>query len=174
MAANILSRLAGWRGYAAAFLAGGLMLGAAGWAANGWRMGAQLAEERTSHATVMEEHARAALIAVQAARDEEQRRVAALEDARDEWKKMAATSAAAAGRARAERDGLLARADSLVADARSRDPALAGGGPPGDGPLDLLADLLGRAVERSVQLAAIADGARAAGLTCERAYDSLR
>lgn len=166
--------MAGWRGYVAAFLAGGLVLGAAGWAANGWRMGAQLADERTSHATVMEEHARAALDAVQAARTEEKRRVAALEGARDEWKKMAATNAAGAGRARAELARVLASANALVADAVRRDPALAGGGPPGAGPLDLLADVLGRAVTRSVQLAAVADSARAAGLTCERAYDAMQ
>lgn len=150
------------------------MLGAAGWTVNGWRMGAQLADERTSHATVMEEHARAALDAVQAARDKEKQRIIALEATRDEARKLAAASAADAGRARAELGGVRARASALVADARGRDPALASGGPPGADSLDLLADVFGRAVERSVELAAIADSARVAGLTCERAYDALR
>ncbi|MHB0820116.1 DUF2514 family protein [Stutzerimonas stutzeri] len=39
---------------------------------------------------------------------------------------------------------------------------------------DLLADVLGRADDRAGELAAIADRARAAGLTCERTYDGVR
>jgi hypothetical protein len=38
----------------------------------------------------------------------------------------------------------------------------------------LLAYMLGRAVDRATALAGIADRARIAGLTCQRAYDSLR
>lgn len=169
----MLSRLAGWRGYAAAFLAGGLVLGAAGWAANGWRMGAQLAEERTSHATVMEEHARAALIAVQAARDEERRRVAAIEEIRNE-----ADQELAAVVERERRAADVRVRDAVAEYARRHRPAsnsgaAQSGAPVGD-PIGMFAELLGELDDLAGQYAAAADRARAAGLTCERAYDAIR
>lgn len=169
----MLSRLAGWRGYAAAFLAGGLVLGAVGWAANGWRMGAQLADERTSHATVMEEHARAALVAVQAARDEERRRVAAIEEIRN------AADQEIADVQRRERAAADVRVRDAVVDyARRHRPA----GNPGAAepsqttgdPIGMFAELLGELDDLAGQYAAAADRARAAGLTCERAYDAVR
>lgn len=42
--------LTGWKGYAVAALAGGLVLGAAAWTAQGWRYGAQLADQRATRA----------------------------------------------------------------------------------------------------------------------------
>ncbi|WP_093299911.1 DUF2514 family protein [Variovorax sp. NFACC27] len=47
-------------------------------------------------------------------------------------------------------------------------PAAAAGGPPTTDPLDLLADLFGRADARAGELAAIADERGAAGAICER------
>ncbi|WP_218951263.1 lysis system i-spanin subunit Rz [Achromobacter insuavis] len=44
------SALIGWRGYAAAALAGGLAFGAAAWTAQGWRYGEQLAVQRAARA----------------------------------------------------------------------------------------------------------------------------
>ncbi|MFU1932820.1 DUF2514 family protein, partial [Bordetella avium] len=57
--------------------------------------------------------------------------------------------------------------------AADRDPAAADGGPPGAAGADLLAYMLGRVSDRAAELAAIADRARVAGLTCERIYDGL-
>lgn len=77
--------------------------------------------------------------------------------------------------------GARAAADSLRADlARYRTaaraaahPSAATPGPPAGDALDLLADLFARADERAGELAAAADLAHAAGVTCQRAYDSL-
>ncbi|MFY1957070.1 lysis system i-spanin subunit Rz [Achromobacter xylosoxidans] len=44
------SALIGWRGYAAAALAGGLAFGVAAWTAQGWRYGEQLAVQRAARA----------------------------------------------------------------------------------------------------------------------------
>jgi len=74
--------------------------------------------------------------------------------------------------------GLLAqqlqqRVDTLLADARASNPALADGGPTAGTSIDLLAYVFGRALDAAGQLAEYADSARIAGLTCARAYDSL-
>lgn len=169
----MLGVLTGWRGYAAAALAGGMVLGAAAWTVRGWRGDAALARSEANHATVMEEHARAALAAVDAARTEEQRRAAALEDARNDALEKAAAAADDAATAHAAGQRLRARIDALVADAGRRDPALAAGGPAAGDSIDMLAHVLGRAIDAAGQLATYADRARIAGLTCERAYDSL-
>lgn len=66
------------------------------------------------------------------------------------------------------------RADTLAHAAASRDPTLADGSPSGATAIDLLAYMLGRTVDRAAALAGIADRARIAGLTCERAYDEVR
>lgn len=54
------SALIGWRGYAAAALAGGLVLGAAAWTAQGWRYGEQLAVQRAARAEQVAEGQRQA------------------------------------------------------------------------------------------------------------------
>nr|WP_275253909.1 lysis system i-spanin subunit Rz [Achromobacter xylosoxidans] len=59
--ARAAGALVGWKGYAAAALAGGLALGAAAWTAQGWRYGEQLAGLRASRADEVAEgqrHAR--------------------------------------------------------------------------------------------------------------------
>lgn len=83
--------------------------------------------------------------------------------------------------ARRDAAGARAAADSLRADlARYRAaaraatyPSAAAAGPAAGDALDLLADLFAGADEAAGELAAAADLARAAGLTCERAHDAL-
>lgn len=67
-------------------------------------------------------------------------------------------------------------AQDLAAVARSRCAAATtpGYSTPGDDPIGVLADVLGRADQRAGELAAVADESRIRGLTCERAYDTAR
>ncbi|MGW8408442.1 DUF2514 family protein, partial [Streptomyces albidoflavus] len=80
----------------------------------------------------------------------------------------AVADAAAAGGAA---DGLRKQVAALIAEVR-RAGATSGSTTAGD-PLDLLADLFGRADERAGELARIADERGIAGRQCERAYDAL-
>lgn len=57
---SVGSSLMGWRGYAAAALTGGLVLGAAAWTAQGWRYGEQLASQRAAQAEEVAEGQRLA------------------------------------------------------------------------------------------------------------------
>ena len=76
--------------------------------------------------------------------------------------------------ARAAADGLRADLAHYRAAARAAShPCAAAAGPPASDALDLLADLLTGADEAAGELAAAADLAHAAGLTCERSYDAL-
>ena len=67
-------------------------------------------------------------------------------------------------------------AQDLAAVARSRCAVAPtpGYSTPGDDPIGVLADVLGRADQRAGELAAVADESRIRGLTCERAYDAAR
>lgn len=172
--ARAAGALVGWKGYAAAALVGGLVLGAAAWTVQGWRYTAQLADMRAAHARERDAQAQATVAAVEAIRNEERRRMTAVEIARDDAQKQAADAAADAVAARGERDRMRARADTLARAAVGRDPTLAEGGPAGAAAADLLAYMLGRAIDRAEALAGIADRARIAGLTCESAYDQVR
>lgn len=58
--ARAAGALAGWKGYAAAALAGGLALGAAAWTAQGWRYSEQLAGLRAARADEVAEGQRQA------------------------------------------------------------------------------------------------------------------
>jgi len=164
----------GWRGYAAAALAGALVAGAAAWTVQGWRGEAQLARAEAEYARERDQQAQATVAAVEAARNEERRRTAVMESARDDAQKQAAAAAADAAGARAERDRLRARTNALAQAAAARDPALADGSATGTAPADLLAYMLERAIDRAEALAGVADRARIAGLTCERIYDEVR
>lgn len=170
---SVGSALIGWRGYAAAALAGAVVAGGSAWVVQGWRGKAALAAEVAARALERYAQAQATITAVEAARTEGRRRTAAVEKTRDDAQKLAAAAAADAAGARAERDRMRSRADSLARTAAGRDPTLAAGSPAGADAVDLLAYMLGRAVDRAETLAGIADRARIAGLTCERAYDSL-
>ncbi|PRE27514.1 DUF2514 family protein [Burkholderia multivorans] len=109
--------------------------------------------------------------AVDAARAEEQRRTAAQSEIAKDANQQRTAALADAFAARAAAGSLQQRVDQLVAAARH--PAAAAGSPTAGDPLDLLADVLGRADERAGELAAYADAARIAGQQCERDYDAL-
>lgn len=170
---KVAGLLVGWRGYVAAAAVGALAAGSAVWTAQAWRYTAQLADVRAAHAQERDAQAQATVAAVEAVRNEERRRLAAVEKVRDDAQKQAAAAAADAAGARDERDRLRARANTLARAAVTRDPALAEGGPSGGAAVDLLAYMLGRAVDRAEALAGIADRARIAGLACERYWEHL-
>jgi len=81
----------------------------------------------------------------------------------------AAVAARAAGSLRQRAAELATACDRGFA----ADPAAAAGSAPAAGPGLVLADVFGRADNAAGELAAAYDQARAAGLACERAYDSL-
>ncbi|WP_230586937.1 DUF2514 family protein [Bordetella hinzii] len=169
-----VSALAGWKGYAAAALAGGLALGSAAWTAQGWRKDAEISRQAAAFALERDGHAQATVAAIEAARVEENRRTAAVERERDDAQKRAAVATADAAGARSELGRLRARADALARAAADSDPSTAAGGPAGADAVDLLSYMLGRVSNRAAELAGVADRARNAGLTCERAYDASR
>ncbi|MGZ8132443.1 DUF2514 family protein [Bordetella bronchiseptica] len=96
-----------------------------------------------------------------------------MEKARDETQGVAAAAAADAVGARAERGRLHTHANVLARAAVARDSDAADGSPTGSSAVDLLAYMLSRVSGRAEALAGAADRARIAGLTCERAYDSV-
>ena len=106
------------------------------------------------------------------ARAEETRRAAAITEVQTHARRQIARAQADAAGARAAADSLRQRA-AEYASAAACDPAAATGGDAAPGPGLVLADLLGRAADRAVELAAAADQARAAGDACQRAYNAL-
>ncbi|WP_367352474.1 DUF2514 domain-containing protein [Achromobacter animicus] len=175
---NTLVSLTGWKGYAVAvgagLAAGALAAGGGAWTVQGWRGDVKLARVTKAHAHELAKQAQATVAAVEAARTEERRRVAAVEKARDDATKQAALAVADAAHARSEHSRLLVHANTLARAAVDRDPSAAVGSAAGSSAVDLLAFMLGRVSVRATELAAVADRARIAGLTCERAYDVLR
>ena len=112
-----------------------------------------------------------------AARAEEQRRAAAHQEALDAYEAQLARARADAAIADAAAGRLRQRVAALIRAARGdsggADPGVAPPGPAAQDPAGLLADVLGRCVERVRFLAAAADERGAAGQACERAYDAL-
>lgn len=161
-----------WR--AAAALALGACLFAAGWTANGWRLGGQIQQLRAAQAEQREGQATALAAASEAARAEEQRRTAeqrGIANAAAKERDRALADARAAG---AVAEQLRVRSLQLAAAARAAgDSSAAGGSAAAGDPLDVLTDVLGRADARAGDLAEYADRARIAGLACERSYDAL-
>lgn len=88
----------------------------------------------------------------------------AIAENQDRARRAGVDAAGARAAAQRLRDQLAVRA----ADHRPADPAAASGGE-----ANQLADLLGQCGERYQQVAAVADAAIIAGLTCQRAYQSL-
>lgn len=76
-------------------------------------------------------------------------------------------------RLRRAADGLRAQLAAHQAGPAASDPATATGGAPAGADPGVLAELLGRCVERVRALAEHADGARGAGAACEASYDAL-
>ncbi len=145
-------------------LAAALLFGA-GWAVRGWLADEDLAELRAEHATAIAKAERAAR-AEEAARTQRVQEIANADRARLAARLRAAESARAA--ADSLRDAAIA-----AASAPASDPAAADRGETAAGPGLVLADVLGRCGGRVAALAAAVDAARAAGLVCARAYDSL-
>lgn len=116
------------------------------------------------------QQAKALVQAVEAARADEGKLRDAVEEsaarARDEVVQLRIARAGAD----AESVRLRKRIAALVASGRA---APAGGGDAAGDPIGVLADVLGRADERSGIVADYADRARVAGLACQRAYEAL-
>lgn len=168
-----MKALAGWKGYAVAVLAGALVSGGAAWVLRGQLKDGEIAEIQLTHSLEQQARDRATLDAFDQLIAENSRRYAAKEAeiAKAHESAKLARLDAAAQRGAAER--LRRRAERMAADAVARNPTLSEGGPATGEAFDMLAHVLGRALDAAGQLAAYADEARIAGLTCEAQYDSL-
>ncbi|CAD7530191.1 DUF2514 domain-containing protein [Aeromonas hydrophila] len=136
-------------------------------------------ERKTWQAKWNKEAARLAIARTKAeleAREEEQRRQTEIDEVRDHAQEEIAQAQADAAAAGVESGRLREQARRLAARASqcASNPGPAQGGQAAGQPAMVLADLLSRADERAGELAAAYDRARASGLACERAYDSLR
>lgn len=148
---------------AAYALACALLFGA-GWIAQGWRLGEQIAQMQADSAQEL-------TAAIQQARAEEQRRQIALEGIRKDAHEQIAIAVADAAAADTAAVGLQQQVDRLAA---RRCPASTAGSPAADPAGLLLADLLGRIDKRAGELAETADRARIAGDACVKAYGAIR
>ena len=148
----------------------------AGWAINGWRYGAKLARAEAQHAQVLAQLANGTVAAAQAARAEEARRTAAVEEQRDiaQNKLDGLALDVAAGRATADR--LRIELDALRRRGGACNPAAAdrGSGQPGTDSIGLLIDMLEGVESAGRDVAEYADRLRIAGAACEGAWDRLR
>lgn len=137
-----------------------------GWYANGWRLGAEIAEIRRAAAVDQ-------VKATDRARAEEQRRIAVQTEIANAAKQEADRARADARAADAVASQLRQRVAELVAASRSGNPAAASGSEAAHDSIGMLADVLTRADRRAGILAEYADAARVAGEACERSYDAL-
>lgn len=148
----------------------------AGWMVNGWRHDAKLARVESQHAQVLEQLASATTASVQAARTEEARRTAAVEEQRDiaQNKLDGLALDVAAGRATADR--LRIELDALRRRGGACNPAAADGSPSQQSvdPIGVLIDVLTRMESDGREVAEYADRLRIAGAACEGAWDRLR
>lgn len=174
MMAGIMQLLTGWRGYAAAALTGGLVLGVAVDVVQGWRHGEQIASLERDHAQQVAQYSQDAERAQAAARATEQARQTAIEEIRNETDQEIA---AAVVRERAAADarvrGTAAEYAARYRAAASRASATAER-QAADTAVGMFAELLSQSDDLAGVYAAAADRARIAGLACERAYDAVR
>ena len=136
----------------------------AGWIGNGWRLGQKMEAERLAHQQAL-------AAALEAVREEDNRRTNALVETINAASADLARALADRDRARAAAGGLQQRAEALAASCRGAAPA--GPGPAAPGAGDMLADMLRRIDGAAGEIAAHADRAMIAARACERAYDSL-
>lgn len=148
----------------------------AGWMVNGWRKDVQIAQAQQEKAQVLEQIAQATVASVQAARAEEARRTAAVEEQRDIAQKQAqalevdvAAAADTAGRLRRELDALRRRGSACSTAAADGSP-----GQSGADPLGMLIDVLEGMESVGREVAEYADRMRIAGMACEGAWDQMR
>lgn len=111
-----------------------------------------------------------------AARETEQRRQAEIESIRADAQKQIQNAQADARDADAASERLRKQADRLAKSVRScpSDTGTADGSKTGTPAAVVLANVLERADRRAGELAQAYDRSRAAGLACERAYNTLR
>ncbi|WP_368682932.1 DUF2514 family protein [Paraburkholderia sp. BR10936] len=109
--------------------------------------------------------------AVEAAREEEQRRTAAQTEIANDAQNQRTAALADAFAARADAGGLRQQVAKLLDNAKHS--AATGDGAATVGPLDLLANVFGESLDRNEALAEYADRARIAGEECQRDYDAL-
>jgi len=133
------------------------------------------AETREAHTQMVAAQSEAARQAEADARAEEQRRTAEVQKAADEAEKARLTAEADAAAARDAGGRLRAQLATLAARCRAGagNPDAAKPGAPADPTERMFADVQRRLDETAERIARHADAARAAGATCERAYDSL-
>lgn len=138
-------------------------------------LNATVSEEREGRAEDRRLAERAARVASETYRTEEQRRVQRAADVIKEAKHEAELAKSAADGARSERDRLRAELATATSRARAaaRDSTPGPGGPPAPDFIGLLGRLFSEADDLAGELAQAADGSRTAGLACERQYDSL-
>lgn len=167
-------------GVAALAIAAAIMAWGASREADGRKIGRAevqrvLDAERQDWADQRAAAAETSRLAAQAARIEEQRRVAALQEALDAAELQARRERADRVVADAAAGSLRERIAALVAASRfaARNPGLTLGGPAAEDPAGVLADVLGRCEARVRLLAGVADERGRAGVLCERAYDAL-
>lgn len=129
--------------------------------------GQQLLEQHQAAAQAQAQAASAAL-------SETVRRMEAQHAIAQQARTEAASAAAAAADLRVAADRLRARLAAATASPSASGPAAAARGPPTQSAADLCQGLLGRTLDAAGQLAAHADASRAAGIACERAYETLK
>lgn len=135
---------------------------------------ADLAHMAEKHSKEMESLSVAANAAAQKEIERSNLRLAELEVARNEAIILSNNARNDAVAANAAASRLRGQLDTIRSNAISRDPTLANGSPAGASTTELLTHMLRRALDRAEFLAAFADRARIAGLTCERAYEAIR
>ncbi|QXQ16604.1 DUF2514 family protein [Pseudomonas tolaasii] len=145
-----------------------LIAGAAGaaWQVQDWRYEKQLADRDAEQAIAKER-------AVIAAREEEQRRQVAVNEAGSYAREQNKAAAVDASNADAAGVRLHIEAGKLAA-AACGDPGAAHRGASATSAAMVLSDLLQRADKRAGELAAAYDRAKIAGLSCEHAYRVIR
>jgi hypothetical protein len=114
------------------------------------------------------------LLADRAQRTEEQRRTAAAAQEAQDAQTRIASLEDDLRLARTASDGVRDAANGAGIRARARACSAAPSpGKPGEDPIGLLVDVLGRADQRAGELAEYADRLRIAGIACERTYEAL-
>ena len=133
------------------------------------------AEALAAHQLTLAELERSAALAVKAARAEEQRRTEEVQKAADEATRSLARARADAAAAADAGRRLREQIAAVTASCRlaAGDTASAERGATAVSTADLLADVQRRLGEATERFAAYADQSRAAGLACEKSYDSL-
>ena len=139
--------------------------GGSTWQVQDWRYGKQLAEIGKAQALAITE-------AGNTARNEEQRRQAAVNKEASDAREQNKAATLDAGTADAAGDRLRAEASKFAATACG-DPGAAQRGASATRAAMVLSDLLQRADKRAGELASAYDHARIAGLACERSYQVM-